>query len=79
MREEWGLVNYARTSDGDEATQCRRSNANSLGLPEFGWIPGNPRDGRVGVKHFQTARSILVSMPLAGSSLLFGIGTLALP
>jgi hypothetical protein len=35
--------------------------------------------GRVGVKHFQTAPSILVSMPLAGSSLLFGIGTLALP
>src|SRR6266540_634702 len=34
--------------------------------------------GRVGVKHFQTAPSILVSMPLAGSSLLFGIGTLAL-
>jgi hypothetical protein len=35
--------------------------------------------GRVGVKHFQTAPSMLVSMPLAGSSLLFGIGTLALP
>ena len=35
--------------------------------------------GRVGVKRFQTAPSILVLMSLAGSSLLFGIGTPALP
>src|SRR5262249_2806479 len=35
--------------------------------------------GRVGVKRFQTAPSMLVSMSLARSSLLFEIGTLALP
>ncbi len=35
--------------------------------------------GRVGVKRFQTAPSIWCGMSLAGSSLLFGIGTLALP
>jgi hypothetical protein len=35
--------------------------------------------GRVGVKRFQTAPSIWCGMFLAGSSLLFGIGTWALP
>src|SRR5437016_339692 len=40
---------------------------------------GSSLSGRVGVKRFQTAPSILVSMSLARSSLLFGIGTLALP
>jgi hypothetical protein len=37
------------------------------------------RDAQGEVKGFQTAPSILVLMSLAGSSLLFGIGTLALP
>ena len=35
--------------------------------------------GRVGVKRFQTTPSIWCGMSLAGSSLLFGIDTLALP
>ena len=44
-------------------------------------VPGSSPSlsGRVGVKRFQTTPSMWCGMSLAGSSLLFGIDTLALP
>jgi hypothetical protein len=81
------LKNSSETLSSNANSLCGQ---NSAGFPEIGaTFKGifcadvsefeSSLSGRVGVKHFQTAPSILVSMPLAGSSLLFGIGTLALP
>src|SRR5216684_8146975 len=60
---------------------CARRIRNLPAGADNGLVAGSSPSlsGRVGVKRFQTAPSIWYGMSLAGSSLLFGIGTLALP